>query len=103
MLFRSRAEFPDTPQSFQYLDVDGEWQIIEVPGSALAFTWCQVPVIYRLVDQRDQSLTLTYRDGTTESQTSSSVSASASSEIFRRSGAIRRINVSLPTSTLFSA
>ena len=96
-----RSEFPNTPRSFQYLDVDDEWQIIEVPGSALAFTWCQVPVVYRLVDQRTVSMILTCRDGTTESQTSSSVSAAASSELFRRSGAIRKLAVSLPPSALF--
>jgi hypothetical protein len=101
-LLRSQ-EFGDKPQSFQYLDVDGEWQTIELPVSALAFSWCQVPVVYRLTDDGDFSTTLTYRDGTTESIASSLLPESNSTELFRRSGEIRRIVVNLPRSQLFDA
>jgi hypothetical protein len=41
-------EFLREPGEFRYLDVDGAWQAIEVPAGGLAFTWCQVPVVYRL-------------------------------------------------------
>ena len=98
-----RQEFGDKPEPFQYLDVDGEWQIVELPASTLAFTWCQVPVIYRLADSDDVSMTLTYPDGKTETFVSSSLSEADSAKLFRRSGEIRQIAVTLPRERLFDA
>jgi hypothetical protein len=96
-------EFSDRPQSFQYLDVDGAWQILELPVAALAFSWCQVPVVYTLTDDGDVSTTLSFRAGTTQSVASSSLSEADSAELFRRSGEIRRIVVNLPRNRLFDA
>jgi hypothetical protein len=98
-----RREFVDTPRSFQYLDVDGEWQALELPASALVFSWCQVPVIYRLVGSGDVSVTTTYRDGRSESHASSSLPQTESAALYRRSGEIRRIVVNLPEGSLFDA
>jgi hypothetical protein len=96
-------EFGDKPRSFEYLDVDGEWQIIELPASALGFSWCQVPIVYQLDDGADLCMTLTYRSGKTEAFTSSLVSEADSAELFRRSGEIRKIVVQLPRAHLFDA
>ncbi len=45
-LLRAR-EFVREPRQFRFLDVDGNWQEIDVPAAGLAFTWCQVPIDLR--------------------------------------------------------
>ncbi|MFT4604207.1 MAG: hypothetical protein ACI9W4_000936, partial [Rhodothermales bacterium] len=46
-LLRER-EFISDARPFRYLGVGGDWQELEVPASGLAFTWCQVPLVYTL-------------------------------------------------------
>ena len=59
------CEFPTAPRQFRFLDVHGEWQELTVPASALAFTWCQVPIVYRLRGEGRPVLAITMRDGST--------------------------------------
>ncbi|MBT8494088.1 MAG: hypothetical protein KJO07_13620, partial [Deltaproteobacteria bacterium] len=62
-LLRAR-EFVASPRSFRFLDVDGQWQELAVPASGLAFTWCQVPFVYRLDDSAPEpAVTLSLADG----------------------------------------
>ena len=89
------VEFPDEPRSLRYLDVKGDWQDIDLPAGSLAFTWCQVPVVYRLEDTDTPGMTLVYEYGRTEASRKLSLSESASAELFQRSGHIRQINVTL--------
>jgi hypothetical protein len=35
-------------RQFRFLDVGGHRQELTVPASGLAFTWCQVPIVYHL-------------------------------------------------------
>jgi hypothetical protein len=53
-----RREFVADARPFRYLDVEGHWQHLEVPAGALAFTWCQVPILYRLDDDAPASLVI---------------------------------------------
>jgi len=88
-------EFSREPRLFRYLDVKGDWQDIDVPAGALAFTWCQVPVVYRLADAKTPALTLVFEYGRTKESRKLSLSESMSAELFQRSGHIRQINVTL--------
>jgi hypothetical protein len=89
------VEFPGEPRAFRYLDVKGDWQDIDLPATALAFTWCQVPVIYRLVDTDAPALTLVFEYGITKESRKLSLSESMSAELFQRSGHIQQINITL--------
>ncbi len=89
------VEFSGERRVFRYLDVNGDWQDIDVPGASLAFTWCQVPVVYRLEDADAPSLTLVFEYGRTKQSRKLSLSESMSAELFQRSGHIRQINVTL--------
>jgi hypothetical protein len=100
-LLRS-LEFPGERRSFRYLDVRNRWQHIEVPATALAFTWCQVPIIYRLDDQAEPSLSIVHDDGSIRRQERLSLDPEDSSELFRRSGTINRLEVTFPTAALFA-
>jgi len=96
------VEFTMEPRHFQHLDVNGDWQELALPAGALAFTWCQVPVVYRLDNDADPALTLTWHDGKTQTLSSMQLSDAMSAELFMRSGRIRQVTVVLPARSLFS-
>jgi hypothetical protein len=95
-------EFFTKPQSFRFLDVAGKWQQLTVPESGLAFTWCQVPFVYRLGDSAGTSaVTLIMDDGSQQMLAEPALSAELSTELFMRSGRIRQIELVLENSQLF--
>ncbi len=95
-------EFKRQPGSFRYLDVDGNWQHIELPENSLAFTWCQVPIIYRLDNRQPSSIMVVTSDGERHAAGTAALSDRWSTELFRRSGSIQRLELSFPASTLFT-
>jgi hypothetical protein len=99
-LLRAR-EFLDEPGEFRYLDVDGNWQTISVPAAGLAFSWCQVPIIYRLADMSEPIIAIIRHDGSKLSLPQLSLSKENSSELLRRSGRIRQLMVTLQKGLLF--
>lgn len=95
-------EFVSEPRQFCYLDVEGDWQAIAVPGNGLAFTWCQVPVIYKLKDGAERSVCLTRDDGSEFELSQLALPAAESAEIFQRSGNIRQVTVTIGRDSLFT-
>ena len=91
-LLRER-EFVQEPRSFRYLDVDERWQELSVAARGLAFTWCQVPLVYRLDDSAEPSITITRDDGTQETLPVLALPARHSEAIFQRNGDIRRLDL----------
>jgi len=94
-------ELDGEPSDFRYLDVDATWQQIAVPASGLAFTWCQVPIVYVIDLEAADRVTLTLDDGSRVAMPAAEVDADYSSEIFRRSGKVRRIDLRLRRESLF--
>ena len=92
-------EFCKQPRTFSYLDVDDEWQELAVPAAGLAFTWCQVPILYQLGEK--PSLTITWDDGGKDVLDSLALPQPASAELFARSGRVRQLSMTIPSSTLF--
>jgi len=88
-------------RAYCYLDVDDNWQTIAVPARGLAFSWCQVPVVYLLNDDLEPALNITWDDGTQQLLSQLVLPADESSELFRRSGRIRQITVTFKTNRLF--
>ena len=64
-----------------FVDITHDWQELELPAAALGFTWCQVPVIYRLEETTEPVLMLTYHDGMTQALRSLSLSESLSESL----------------------
>jgi hypothetical protein len=100
-LLRSR-EFLSESGTFRYLDVNDNWQSINLPARSLAFTWCLVPVVYQLDDDEYPVLKVTWDDGTEYSFTQLTLPEEESSELFRHSGRIRQLTLVLTTSQLLS-
>ncbi|UCG77118.1 MAG: hypothetical protein JSV95_08085 [Gemmatimonadota bacterium] len=88
-----RSEFLSSPETFDYYDVAGRLQTLALEEETLVFTYCQVPIVFRISEER--KLTLALSDGTSRILEGLVLDESSSREIFRRSGRIVRLDVSL--------
>jgi hypothetical protein len=95
-------EFAAEAREFCYLDVGDEWQTIKVPARSLAFTWCQVPIVYRLDNEAAESVLINRNDGTELNLSELEMPIDLSDELFRRSSTIRQITVTFGTDQLFT-
>ena len=84
-------EWMDAPQTFAYLDVHGMPQSIDLPAQSLAFTFCQVPVVFHR--QGTPHLAVDLVDGTRVEVAGGVLDRDLSSEVFRRTGRVVRITV----------
>ncbi|HTM46835.1 MAG TPA: hypothetical protein VL137_17890, partial [Polyangiaceae bacterium] len=91
------AEFLVKPSKFEYLAADGNFTTVALSAGELGFTYCQVPVIYRVADKA----TITVRRGMQAVQSdSSTLNAVDSAAVFSRNGAITEIRVDVPKAAL---
>jgi len=100
-LLRPR-EFISTASVFRYLDVDGNWQTLVAPGSILAFTWCQTPVLMILDDNAEPGLTVHFDDGTNHALANSTLPPEVSTDLFMRNGHIRQLDLVVHKNQLFT-
>lgn len=94
-----RSEFAAAPSRFNYIDVSGAPAAVNLPADALAFTFCQVPVVLR-IDSTEPRIVVARRDHQHEVIAGDRLDAEASAAIFSRSGEIVRIEVSVAESML---
>jgi hypothetical protein len=95
-------EFVKQGAAFSYLDVNNEWQSIDVHEKSIAFTWCQVPFVYRLDDTADTiELSVSLLDESTVTAVNGELDASISQHIFERDAHVRQINVLVPSKALY--
>ena len=47
----SKEEFLRKPKTFKYIDIDKQVKQIQLEEDSLAFTYCQIPIIYKLSDK----------------------------------------------------
>jgi hypothetical protein len=85
-----RTEFLATPAVFEPLAADGTRHRIELAAGTLAFTLCQVPVIYRLGSRR---IVVVEAGGSTHELPGDTLDPEWSSALFRRDGRLHRIEV----------
>lgn len=88
-------EFVEQARTFRYLDVAGKWQELIVPAHGLAFTWCQVPVIYLLDDGLSSCLRIHWQDKRNQVVDSLVLPIEITREIFERSGNIQQLTIVL--------
>lgn len=88
-----REEFLTAPGEFKYFDVWGVAHRLGLKAGELAFTYCQVPVIYRLA--RADSLVVIPASGARLRSSELRLDRINSRLIFERAGKVLRIEVSL--------
>ena len=72
---------------------------LALASGTLAFTVCQVPVVYRLVDG-DARADVVRDDGTVQTYPGAALDHGTSREVFERTGRVARIEVDVPASAL---
>lgn len=91
-LLRSE-EFLSEPGEFRYFDIAGVERQTDLAAGTLAFTYCQVLVVFH--SNGKSGIRLTHKSGDEAWQQGFELGTEASAEIFRRSGFITRIDVYL--------
>lgn len=91
-------EWTSVPATFTYHDVAQREQRLHLPAGALAFTFCQVPVVYRRVegDGAAPAVVAHLADGSQVEGVDGALDADVSGRVFRRTGEVVRIDVVLP-------
>jgi hypothetical protein len=90
-LMLRESEFTAQETTFNYIDVHGQEQSIELPPNALAYTFCQVPIVYICSD--DDRVDITYSNGRRRQITGHHLDVETSGHVFRRDGQIGRVTV----------
>jgi hypothetical protein len=95
-----RTELLREPAAFRHYGPDGAERSLEVPVGALAFSFCQVPVVYEATEQA--WVRVTGRDGTGVTRPGEWLDAEASRALLARDGSIERVEVGVPGSHLLA-
>ena len=95
-----RNEFLTAKRVFEYYDVFQQKQQLTIQKGQLAYTFCQVPVIYTLSDT-ETCIILDNNDGSRIELKSNRLDEKQSSYIFNRDNRITQINVFIHTKSLF--
>lgn len=93
-----KGEFLSSHSTFKYININQSECDIVVPENSLAFTYCQVPVIYT-INEKFQ-LKVTFTDGESMTIESNSLDQANSKNLFNRSGKIKSIHVFVDQSVL---
>ncbi|WOH37071.1 hypothetical protein RI844_17130 [Thalassotalea fonticola] len=97
-----KCEFLSKPDIFRYLDVSNNWQELPIAAQSLAFTWCQVPIVYRLDDNCQPSIIVSFNDGTEQVIPQLALPENLSSELFAKNGCIQQLTLVLGSKQLFA-
>jgi hypothetical protein len=95
-LLRSQ-EFFKEERAWLFHDVTGTEQTILLPPESLGFTYCQVPVVYKL-GENGAAIALHTVDGHTTHIVGTSLDEQVSQAVFSRSGTVTVIEVTVPRS-----
>jgi midasin (ATPase involved in ribosome maturation) len=96
-----RSEFLTTKQVFKYYDVFHQKQELTILENQLAYTFCQVPVIYTLSDKNNHIL-LESTDGSKVELDGNMLDKKLSNPIFNRDGKTVQIKVFIHNNILFN-
>ena len=88
-LLLRKEEFIEESATLSYYDSLGEACKIDVPKNGLAFTYCQIPVVYQI--DKKQTLTINYSDGSSKESEENFLNILDSKDVFKRTGKIESI------------
>ncbi|MEM9648066.1 MAG: hypothetical protein AAF969_06265 [Bacteroidota bacterium] len=93
-----RNEFLEASRTVQYTDVSGQKRQLLLDEGSLCFTYCQVPIVYKLAAK--EGIVITDLDGNQSTYESLSLDTSQSQKLFQRTGDIAQISVNLKENRL---
>ncbi len=94
----NRNEFITQNQEAVFVAIDGSQNTIHLEKNSMAFTYCQVPVIYKIAPAIE--LKVSYKNGNVDTAKSLELDAILSQKIFNRTGEIVQIEISITVDSL---
>lgn len=91
-----KEEFLTEPRAFDYISTEGKKGQINLHKGELAFTFCQVPVVYASADR--EKITVHFAGGNTEEVAGHCLPPTLSALIFKRTGKVEWLEVTFPPS-----
>lgn len=88
-----KDEFLTEPKTFEYIDVNSEWLKLKLEPGSLGFTYCQIPIVYKLADH--SGLDVVMKNGYISNSPNPTLEIDLSQSIFGRTGEISQIIVHL--------
>jgi hypothetical protein len=92
------SEFIDAAAEFRYVNLDQKACDIALPANTIAFTYCQVPIIYTVASVA--AIEVTFSSGKTETIQSNNLPTHISEMIFGRTGEVTSVRVSILENSL---
>ena len=93
-----KDEFTKEDRMFNYVTINKEHKTFSPSPGSLCFTFCQVPIIYRLSE--NNTIEIERRDGSIERLNSLQLDSKTSLDIFKRTGEVSKITVYVKESIL---
>lgn len=88
-----KGEFLENSTTFNYVTIEGEEKQLNLDKDSLAFTYCQIPIVYKLATENGLQVGL--RNGKSVEIESLNLDKSNTKKVFERTGEITQINVSI--------
>lgn len=88
-----RSELSRQAGSFAFIDVRGKPRRVDLPPDSLGFTYCQVPVRYRVRVAEECAIRVSYADKTVVQRHSLSLSKQETKSVIERLGEITAVDV----------
>ena len=88
-----KTEFISEKKSFKFVNLENEITYLELDEDSLAYTICQVPVVYKLSDKED--IRITFHNNSEKTIEDHELDIESSQEIFNRTNLIKAIYVSV--------
>ena len=95
-----RNEFLTAKRVFEYHDIFQQKRKLTIQKGQLAYTFCQIPVIYTL-SKKDRCISLLHNDGSKIELEGNQLDKKQSDHIFNRDNIVTQISVSIYAKTLF--
>jgi hypothetical protein len=88
-----KNEFLSEAKTFHYVDVNFNSKSTELQPNSLSFTYCQIPIIYKIANQK--GIDVYFNNGTKQSFETLELNDSISDQVFKRTNEIDHIVVSI--------
>jgi putative ubiquitin-RnfH superfamily antitoxin RatB of RatAB toxin-antitoxin module len=93
-----KDEFLKESRAFYYVNIQNEKKQLNIDKNTLGFTFCQIPVIYKLSDKN--RVEVTFNSSSPLVFDSMEIDKRTSGQVFQRTGEVKQITVSLTNADL---
>ena len=96
-----KDEFLSDSKTFTYYDISKQKKELVIQNNQLAYTFCQVPIIYNL-SKNNHRIEVTMKDGSSHTLNSYQIPKNLSQSIFNRLGEVQELCLFISTQSLFN-